>query len=155
MSTRSLWFTGGPWAAPVWIMLGPLILGFSAPVAVLVTEPHSGGCWRGGQGGTVYTYSWHLWRANYESHAELGPPRVVQGPNCTFIGLFNDFPLNLGKNPNSLIWSNKSWHLPTKCQECSACHHCNKQNPHTSPHDSLRALLLQFQTPWNRVKVLQ
>lgn len=65
-----------------------------------------------------------------------GPLVLVQGPNCTFIGLFNDFPLNLGKNPNSLIRPNKSWHLPTKCQGCSACHHCNKEKSHTLPHDS-------------------
>lgn len=88
-------------------------------------------------------------------HGVVPPPPVLFEDQTTFIGLFNDFPLNLGKIPNSLIWPNKSWHLPAKCQECRACHHCNKQKCLTHFHMMAKGTPAQYESHWNRLKVLQ
>lgn len=66
--------------------------------------------------------------------------------NYAFVELFNDFPLNLGKNLNSLIWPNESWHLTTKCQECSACIIVTNKNVSQISTWQLRALLLRLKT---------
>lgn len=132
LSARSIWFTGDPWTAWVWIARVHLHSGFFLLNAALhhsTTQSRRAElanregpciCTVGTYGGPTRGYTQILQR--------VGPPHIVEGPNCTLIGLFNDFPLNLGKNPNSLIWCNKPWHLPTECREYSACHHLTNRN---------------------------
>lgn len=106
MSTRSIWFTGDPWTAWVWIILGPLILGFFSLVAVLhysttqlrlvELEDREAPCLCtvGTYGGPTMSYMQILQR--------MGPPRVGSRTKLYFHRTFQWFPIKLGEKSKFL-----------------------------------------------------
>ena len=100
------WFTGDPWTAWVWIILGPLILGFFSPVVVLHysttqlrlveledrEEPCL--CTVGTYGGPAMSYMQILQR--------MGPPRVGSRTKLYFHRTFQWFPIKLGEKSKFL-----------------------------------------------------